>query len=1292
MTHPPLSYAQESLWYFSRLEPDNAAVNEVLLLRLRGALDVPALERALNELLRRHDILRTVYPVENGAPVQVVQPFQPQSLSQKDFSNEPSTGRAAQDALHEEGYRPFDLERGPVTRTGLARIAAQEHLLLFATHHIAFDAWSRQIWLDELAQLYSAFVRGEVPALPDAPQYAEYALRQRTWLQGETLRRSLEYWKNSLRGELPVLDLPHKPASGVTRSGRAERTLFWLPADFLAEAKSFCRRERASLFHVLLAAFGELLHRYSGQTDVIVGSPFANRGPRELGKHLESTLGVFINTMPLRLDLSGDPAIRALLKRVRNLALDSMSFQFLPFERLVMELEPQRVEGRHPIFQVMINMRNVPQRAHVFDGLESEIIFEKSLGALFDLSLEFQEQDEKLQCAFRYDVDRFERGLIERMTAHYQNLLRAFIMHPDAPLSTLEMLSAQEKQQIVTEWNRTEAAYPEVCLHQLAEQQARATPQATAVICGNEQITYAELLEKSNRLAALLVERGIHEGDLVGMYLPRSIDLVAAQLAILKTGAAYLPLDLSHPPERVNFILRDARPAAILTIGRLAAALPADIPRLVLDSISLPESSAPISRGRPDSLAYVIYTSGSTGNPKGVQTFHRGAVSYITYMITAHGLRPGERVLQLTSFTFDPHVRDTLGTLAFGGVLLLMSDDEARDPSALVRAIQILKPAVILSLVPTLLRALTFAAAGQTNLSSLRLVMTSGEALHGVDVTAFRSAFGAGVKVVNQYGPTECTQISTAYTVPGDVFEKGNLPIGRPVANVRLYVLDEFLRPVPAGVKGEICIGGVGVGGGYLSRPELTAEKFVPDPFGKPGERLYRTGDVGSFGPDGLLMFWGRRDAQVKLRGYRVELGEIESVLKDQPQVREAAVALLDEGKESARLAAFVVPKAEGGLVGVDLRVVCSTRLPEVMVPSVFVTVTALPRTSTGKVDRNALTKHPLDGGLSPQRQVPANDLERRLLDIWKDALDVEDLGVTDNFFEMGGHSLMAVWMAARIAEETGREISLQLLITRPTVRALAGWLEHPDAAVSSEPLVELRPGAGAPVFIIPAGDRTALSKLKMARQIKPGYRVFGLEYPEPTPENIGPQRLDVLADYFSALIRSVHPNGPYYVFGSCLGGVLAFLVGQRLNVDGMGLSVAIDAAAPSLPSSSRRTAAYYGRRFSYLARERKLGLLLSLRLMNFTTRMRRFWGEEKFRRKVLAKFQTAYSIPEPYPGRALIILNGLAAESARLKNWQAAVPHGEVVILSNTAHFDMAQEHASRAILDLINQFLPDA
>jgi amino acid adenylation domain-containing protein len=983
------SYAQEAIWISDQLAPGTAVYSRPAALRIRGPLEPARLEASLGRILERHDVLRATLRMSAGELLQVIAPSLPLSLPTLEI-----TWEEARHWMQEEVRRPFDLARGPLVRAALLRFSRQDHVLFLNFHHAVFDAWSFDILVRELAALY------EGEALPELPvQYPDFA----AWQRERSFDRELEYWKQRLAGCPELLDLG--AAERPTLAGAAAGIhRFHLPASRVEALRSLGREEQCTLFMVLLAGYQALLHTRSGQRDLVVGCPAAGRDRPET----EALIGCFVNVLVMRSRCDAGLTFRQLLRQTRRTVLDALVHREAPVERVVGARQPRRVAGRPPLFQVLFQLRGRPARPTAFAGLSVESIRIDPCAAKFDLELDLAETPDGLEGEWEYNTARFDPPCIASLSAELEDLLRAVAEDPDR-----ECVAARAR-----------------CVHELFEAQARRTPAGAAVLFRDERLTFEEVNRRANRLARCLRRRGVGLETLVGLHAERSPDLVVAILAVLKAGGAYVPLDPRLPPARLEYLVQKTGVRLILTQSRLEAPFGGDLLFLDRDRAAWEaedSSDLPLVAG-PDHAAFVMYTSGSSGRPKGVIATHRGVVNYLEFLVRTYRLDAGDVALQLAPYSFDASVREVLGPLASGGAVALIPEDEARDPVAILRRMRQYRATSLLAVVPTLLHELVRAAGRRE--TPLRLVLATGERLRGALVQETRRVFGEQVTVANQYGPTECTMTST-FHICGRT-EPENVPVGRPIANAAVYLLRPDLQPVVRGGTGEVYIAGAGLARGYLGEPTLTAESFLPDPFSAdPGSRMYRTGDLARQREDGSLEFLGRADFQVKVRGQRVELGEIEAVLAEHPAVSQAVVVAVNE----TSLAAYVVPKRPG-VETLELRRFLLERLPEYMAPASITELAAFPRTPTGKVDRLALmqTSRPAAETASP----PLGEMEVRVAEIWAEVLGVNSLARDDHFLDLGGNSLAAVRIIARITERLGVELPLAAVFEAPTVASLA--------------------------------------------------------------------------------------------------------------------------------------------------------------------------------------------------------------------------------------------------------------
>ncbi|HEX2076983.1 MAG TPA: amino acid adenylation domain-containing protein [Longimicrobium sp.] len=1128
----PASFAQERMWFLSRFAPGTPMYNIPVGMLVPADLDVPALERALTEVVRRHETLRTTYRMgADGQLVQVVQPPQPVPIEVIDVRDRvgeaagggtpplreeragrgPGGGAPAariSELVAEEGARPFDLERGPMIRITLLRVSDAEHAMVLTTHHIATDGWSMPLLYGDLLAFYEAFRDGRALQLPEPPlRYADYAVWQRERLRGETLEKQVRYWRDLLAGA-PALELPTDRSRPATSSGRGRTHHFRLDDALAARVRETCRQQAATVNMVLLAAFAELLRRWSGQDDLVVGTLLGSRSRPEL----EPIVGMFVNSAALRLRLPADATFRDAVATARRAVLDASRHQDLPFEKLVDELGVPRDLSRHPVFQVLyFHQPNFAAQAAGTDegddrppalpmrpiDPENQANMVDTGAAKFDLQLTTFETSEGVGGMIEYATDLFDDGTVARMARHFATLLRAAVDAPDAPLAALPMMAGAERAAVLAMGAGAERRYEDETLHALFARQAARTPDAVALAFEGRTMTYAELDARSSRLAHRLRRLGVGPEARVGVCMERGMEMVVALLGVLKAGGAYVPLDPEYPRERLAYMLADAAVPVLLTEDRLVhlaegyagAIIRLDTPEDDAETPAIPDSLFPVPS--PDALAYVIYTSGSTGNPKGAMNAHRGVVNRLRWMQDEYVLAPGDVVLQKTPFSFDVSVWEFFWPLITGARLVLARPGGHRDAAYLAEVIE-REGVTTLHFVPSMLAAFVDAAPAE-RCRTLTRVVCSGEALPEELVQRFYARMDAAgndrVRLHNLYGPTEAAVDVTYWACErGDT---GPVPIGRPVANTRILVLDRRGEPVPVGVPGELHIGGVQVGRGYLGRPALTAEKFVPDPFGEPGARMYRTGDrvrwtesasvrecvsalVGdSRGVDHAqrgqppfthalthsrthaLQFLGRMDFQVKLRGFRIELGEIESLLVRHPSVSAAAAVLRDDGT-GPRLVAYVAPR-EGAAPPAPalLRAHLQQALPEHMVPTVIAVLDALPLTGSGKVDRRALPA-PEAEDAGEELVAPRNVVEDMVAEIWAEVLRRERIGVTQNFFALGGHSLLATQVIVRIADAFDVEVPILTFFQDPTVAGLSSAIQEIGSPVLEAMVDEL--------------------------------------------------------------------------------------------------------------------------------------------------------------------------------------------------------------------------------------------
>ncbi|WNG56867.1 amino acid adenylation domain-containing protein [Archangium gephyra] len=1038
----PVSFAQRRMWILDQLNPLHADYNVFFALRMEGALEVDVLRRALSEVVRRHEALRTVFRSGLEGLIQVILPESSLSLGEVELSSLPSAAREAEmlQRAEQESQRPFDLAAGPLFRVQLLRLSDSEHVLLLNMHHIVSDGWSIGVLVREVAALYEAFSRGLPSPFPELLiQYADYASWQRQWLEGEVLNEQLHWWRQQLAGAPKTLELPTDKPRPAVQSFRGARVPVQLSKELSERLLQLCQREGVTPFMALLAAFQLLLSRYSHQDDVCVGSPIAGRRHAE---H-EGLIGFFVNTLVLRARFAGATSFRELLHQVRETTLGAFAHQDIPFEKLVEELQPQRDLSRSPLFQVIFALQNAPMPEMALPGLKLRPLEVENRVTKCDASLILTPSENGFHGFFEYATDLFEHSTVSRMMGHFVALLEAALSHPGSLLSELPLISEAERQQVLVTWNQTQRDYPrDACIHHLIQQQAALRPDAIAVEFGEQRLSWRELDSRSNQLAHLLRSHGVGPDSLVAIRLERSLELIVCLVGILKAGGAYVPLDASYPAQRLAFVLEDASPRLLLTTRALRSllSLPDSLPCLFWDELSLEglSTSAPDTGVTSRNLAYVHFTSGSTGRPKGVAIEHRSVVRLF------HGARfaqfsPETSFLHHSPISSDATTLEIWGTLLFGGRVVVFPPQSPSDLNLLTQVLEQHGVSTLYLSADLLALAVDHKLDG---LRGLRQLLTGGDAVSAPH--ARRVLEQLRIPLSNSYGPTEGTVIASCLPLSLPEQVGASISIGSPIANTQVYLLDASFQPVPPGVPGELFIGGEGLARGYTSRPELTAERFLPNPFSSsPGERLYRTGDLARWLADGTLEFLGHADAQVSLRGYRIELPEVESALLSHPEVREAVAVVREDSPGDKRLVAYVTSDSQQ-LDTSALRSFLKQRLPDVMLPSALVRLEALPLTSSSKVDRKALPPPDVSStGRTSHFVEPTTPLERQLVSILSRELGIDDVGVDDHFFEkLGGTSLSVIKIATRMREELGREVPVTLLFEHPTVSDLARRLE----------------------------------------------------------------------------------------------------------------------------------------------------------------------------------------------------------------------------------------------------------
>jgi amino acid adenylation domain-containing protein len=1169
----PASFAQRRLWFLFQLYPDSAAYNIPGMLRIKGPLNVEALERSLQEIVRRHETLRTRFAVVNGEPHQIIElevtiQMPVISLTSLPIDREAEARRRAR----EEAGKPFDLARGPLLRASLLRLGELDHVLLLTMHHIISDGWSMGVLVREASVLYPAFSAGRPSPLPELPiQYADFSEWHRERLQGDLLEQQLAYWRKQLEGltplELPT-DYPRPAVMG--QNGASVRVSF--SAELKERLQELNEQQDVTLFMTLLAAFQVLLYRYTGQKDIVVGSPVAGRTRTAT----EGLIGFFVNTLVLRTKLSHNWSFIELLRHLRETTLGAYAHQDVPFEKLVGELQPERDLTHTPLFQVMFALQNAPVTELQLGATKLEP-FDFEVGtAKFDLMLTLNEGRSAMHGLLEYNADLFNVSTTKRMAGHFETLLSSIVSDPGQRIADLPLLMQSERQQLLVEWNRTRVECPSGCIHEWFAEQARKMPKALAVRYQGQQLIYQELDRRANQLARYLRKLGIGPETLVGICVERSLEMVVGLLGVLKAGGAYVPMDPNYPSERLRYMIEDSRIQVLLIQEKfrewMLSCTGSKLVRLDLDwdEIAQESEDAIEVKMSGENLAYVIYTSGSSGMPKGVGIPHAALSNHMFWMKQSFGNASAERVLQKTPFGFDASVWEFYAPLLNEGVLVMAPPEGHQDSEYLVRTIQS-ENITVLQVVPSLLELLV-QEQGLPQCKSLKWLFSGGEALSERLVTGVKSRLQ--VELINLYGPTEATIDATFWRAGEEDGLARKVAIGTPIFNTRVYVLDEQMQPVPVGVVGQLYIGGAGLARGYWSRPDLTAERFVPDSLsGDAGTRLYWTGDRVRWRDDHNLEYLGRADEQVKVRGHRIELGEIESALLRQPAVKQAAVMARKDAR-GQQLVGYVVPQAE--ITMGELRQALQQQLPHYMVPTIFVMLDALPLLPSGKVDRKSLPPPTMEASVGEMYTAPRTPAEELLAQVWSELLGIDKVGVHDDFFQLGGHSLLAVRMRTMIHKAFDLDIPLASLFQNPTIAHLAKVVTRPiqlsQESSSSPILVSIQSdGPGAPFFCVHPIGGNVLCYAELASALSHERPFYGLQSRIPVPGHESPVSIEQMAELYNTEIRQVQPTGPYLLGGWSMGGLVSFEMAKQLSEQGetIGLLAMFDTHPPSLEKNT---------------------------------------------------------------------------------------------------------------------------
>lgn len=1247
----PASLAQRRFWFLDRLMPGGRAFNLPAAYRITGMLDVRALEKTISEIVRRHGILRTAFKEVDGGPVQVIADPSPVRLPVIDLRVLDAARREARvrDRINGEFEHVFDLASGPLMTLSLLKTGDSEHVLVKNMHQIITDPRSEEVFIQEWISLYAAFSQNKQAALtPLQVQYADYAEWQKQALGGEAMERQVAYWKDQLGGGIPPLSLPTDHPRAVNPGLAGAAVKFKVPQPVADALRALAGGESVTLFDTCLAAFKILLHRYTGQAEIAVGTPVNNRNRPEY----ENLIGFFLNTLVLRTEIAGDRGFRENLARVRAVTAGAFEHQDVPFEVLVEKLQPTRDLSEHPLSQVMFEMPKAPEKVWKSGGITVEAMEIGRNSVEQDIVLSLFGREGAIEGLITYSTALFEEETVVRMTRHFQMLLEGIAAAPDRPVAELEILDEAERRQILVEWNDTTAPCTLVPAHELVAAQCARTPAATAIEFEERTVSYAELLDRSRRVAARLQKLGARPGQLIGICVDRSPEMIFSMLGVLMSGCAYVPLDPEFPAGRLQDMIEDAAPPIIITQRAVKSALPGNPARLFYIEDKLPPAGDFHTPSMPpEDIAYVLFTSGSTGRPKGVEIPHRALTNLLESMRTRPGMEASDTLLAVTTLSFDIAGLEIFLPLICGARILLAGTETSRDPRKLVK---ILGDAdvTVMQATPATWRGML--AAGWKGSSKLK-ILCGGEAMPRDLAEALVPRCSS---LWNVYGPTETTIWSTLEKVEAGARA---ITIGRPIANTRIYILDHNGRPQPLGVHGELCIGGLGVARGYLKRGDLTAEKFVQEPGGKPGERIYKTGDLARWRADGTIEFLGRIDHQVKVRGFRIELAEIESALSAHPSVRQCVVvAREDDPGDDKRLVAYVTCEGRGS--DADLRAFLKNRLPDYMIPSAFVFLDALPLTLNGKIDRKALPAPGQARQSEPAK--PGTPLERMLAGIWSRVLKLENVGIHDDFFELGGHSLMAVGLFAEIDKQLGKNLPLATLFQAPTISQLAAIIEQEGWTAPWSPLVAIQPhGSREPFFSIHGADGEVLFYSKLAALLGEDQPFYGLQAQGLDGGQVRHSSMESIAALYIKEIRNIQPSGPYFLGGYSFGGILSFEIAQQLSARGetVALLALFDANNPVLPPrryTLRERIALRLREISGMSPGRKLAYIFDRGIRKATVLGMVF--KHRVRRMVYRTFSEHKEVAAP----ADRLLRVHEAHEQALNNYRPSLYHGKLTLI----------------------------
>ncbi len=1183
----PLSWAQERLWFIDQLEPDSITYNIPIALRLEGNLKVSALEQALAEIVSRHEVLRTSFPAIEGQPKQVIAPTAKPIFKIVDLSSdlEPEQRDSQlQQLLQQEISRPFNLASDLLIRSHLWQLSNTEYVLLVNMHHIVADGWSIKVFRQELSSLYRVFSEGKTSSLPElAIQYKDFALWQRDCLQGKIGEKQLNYWQQQLDNTPELLPLPIDRPRPSTQTYQGKTYSFSLSEQLSQKLKELSTQSGTTLFMTLQGAFSILLSRLCGESDILIGSPIANRNRNET----EGLIGFFVNTLVLRTKLENNPSFAEVLKQVRETTLAAYENQDIGLEQIVKTLQLERSLSHSPLFQVMFVLQNTPNSELELPGVKVKQLKVTTETAKFDLTLSMTESSTKLVGSWNYNTNLFNDETIERISGHFQTLLSAIVENPQQKINQLPLLTEAEKHHLLVDWNDTEREYPHnKSIHQLFEEQVRQRPKAIAVKFANQDLSYQQLNQRANQLAHYLQTRGVKPGVLVGICLERSPEMLVALLAILKAGGAYVPLDPNYPADRLAFMLEDTQVPILLTQQLLTEKFLADkIEIFCLDTdwktLNSENTDNPASKAIAKNIAYVTYTSGSTGRPKGVCVSHQ-AVSRLLFNTNYIKLEPNDKIAQISNISFDAATFEIWGSLLHGGKLVIISQDIFLDPQKFAKQLREQEISVLF-LTTALFNQL--ASIIPQAFKNLRYLLFGGESAKPQWVQEILKK-APPQNLLHVYGPTEGTTFSSWYLVENISEGATTIPIGRPISNTQIYILDKYLQPVPIGVVGELYIGGDGLAEGYLNQTELTKEKFISNPFLNSqlriphSEKLYKTGDLARYLRDGNIDFCGRTDNQFKIRGFRIELGEVESTLAQHPLIKECAILAKEESSASRQLVAYLVFRKNSTPNTEEIRNFLGQKLPNYMIPSSFIVVDDLPLTANGKVNSRALLNLDLPQQESKANFVaPRSELEIELAQIWEQVLKINPIGIKDNFFDLGGHSLLAISLFAQINNRFGNNFPLSTIFKTPNIEELAKKIadcrtNYKKLPTESNLLVAIQPnGTKTPFFCIHAGHGQVLFYQKLAKYLDSDQPLYALE---PQGLNDPKQPLTKFEDMAALYIeemRKIQPHGPYLICGYCIGGVIAYEIAQQLRLEGD--QIALLAFLDAYPKVQKSTSNY---------------------------------------------------------------------------------------------------------------------